>query len=257
MDSIERLGSSEQAGLAQDSFPFPLVLLRHGQSTWNRENRFTGWTDVELSRQGLKEAGEAARRLVETGFSFDLAFTSVLSRAIDTLSIVLEAMRLEGIPIVQRWELNERHYGALQGLNKAETARRLGEERVMSWRRSYAARPPALEWDDQRHPRFDSRYATLPAEMLPRTESLADTERRLLPCWQGEIAAALRAGRRILISAHGNSLRALVRYLENVPEAKVPGINIPTGIPLVYELDVDLHPIRRYDLTDLETTQNV
>ena len=254
MDSIERRRSSEQAGLAQNSFPYPLVLLRHGQSAWNRENRFTGWTDVDLTEKGRAEARLAARRLAEAGFSFDLAFTSVLQRAIDTLWIVLEEMQLEGIPTVQRWELNERHYGALQGLSKAETARRLGEKWVMSWRRSYAARPPALEWDDQRHPRFDRRYAALPAEALPRTESLADTERRLLPCWQAEIAPALQAGRRVLVSAHGNSLRALVRYLEDVPEADVPGINIPTGAPLVYELDVDLRPIRRYYLIGPETT---
>jgi 2,3-bisphosphoglycerate-dependent phosphoglycerate mutase len=246
MVSIKQQRSFEQAGLAQNSLSYPLILLRHGQSAWNRENRFTGWTNVELTRQGQTEALEAARRLIETGHSFDLAFTSVLHRAIETLEIVLKAMRLEGIPTVQRWELNERHYGALQGLNKAETARRLGEERVMSWRRSYAARPPALEWDDHRHPRFDRHYASLPAEMLPRTESLADTERRLLACWQAEIAPALWAGRRVLISAHGNSLRALVRYLDDVTEAEVPKINIPTGIPLIYELDVDLRPIRSY-----------
>ena len=183
-----------------------------------------------------------------------MAFTSVLQRAIDTLEIVVEAMQLEEMPTVQRWELNERHYGALQGLNKAETARRLGEKRVMAWRRSYAARPPALEWDDRRHPRFDRRYAALPAEALPRTESLADTEQRLLACWQAEIAPALRAGRRVLIAAHGNSLRALVRYLDDVAEAEAPGINIPTGIPLVYELDVDLRPVRRYYIDDPETT---
>ena len=254
MDSTERRRSSEQAGLAQSSFSYPLVLLRHGQSTWNRENRFTGWTDVELNEQGRKEAGQAARRLVEAGFTFDMAFTSVLRRAIDTLAIVLEAMRLADIPIVQRWELNERHYGALQGLNKAETARRLGEERVMSWRRSFSARPPALEWDDRRHPRFDPRYAALPAEMLPRTESLADTEKRLLQCWQGEIAPALQAGRRVLVSAHGNSLRALVRYLEDVPQAEVPGINIPTGVPWVYVFDDRINLIQRYAITSSVST---
>jgi 2,3-bisphosphoglycerate-dependent phosphoglycerate mutase len=252
MELTERWRSSEQAGLAQDSFPFPLVLLRHGQSTWNHENRFTGWTDVELNEQGRNEAVQAARRLVEAGFSFDLAFTSVLRRAIDTLSIVLQVMQLESIPVLQRWELNERHYGALQGLNKAETARRLGQAQVMSWRRSYAARPPALEWDDHRHPRFDPHYAALPAEWLPRTESLADTERRVLIWWQAEIVPALQAGRRVLVSAHGNSLRALVRYLEDVPEAEVPGINVPTGIPWVYEFDSDFHLIRRYDLSDRE-----
>jgi 2,3-bisphosphoglycerate-dependent phosphoglycerate mutase len=254
MELIRRWRSSEQAGLAQDSFPFPLVLLRHGQSTWNRENRFTGWTDVELNEQGRREAVQAAQWLVGAGFSFDLAFTSVLRRATDTLSIVLQVMQLEAIPIRQRWELNERHYGALQGLNKAETARRLGKEQVMSWRRSYAARPPALEWDDHRHPRFDLLYAALPAERLPRTESLADTERRVLLCWQGEIIPALRAGRRVLVSAHGNSLRALVRYLENVAEAEVPGINIPTGVPWVYQFDERLQVIRRYSISGSEPT---
>jgi 2,3-bisphosphoglycerate-dependent phosphoglycerate mutase len=254
MDSIGRPRSSEQAGLAQDSFSYTLVLLRHGESIWNRENRFTGWTDVELTGQGRAEARQAAQRLAEAGFSFDLAFTSVLRRAIETLQIVLEAMKLEGVPAVQRWELNERHYGALQGLNKAETAQRLGEKLVMSWRRSYAARPPALEWDDHRHPRFDKRYAALQPGALPGTESLADTERRLLPCWQAEVVPALQAGRRVLIAAHGNSLRALVRYLEDVSEAETPGIKIPTGRPWVYQLDVDLHPIRRYDIGDPEMT---
>jgi 2,3-bisphosphoglycerate-dependent phosphoglycerate mutase len=254
MDSIDRPRSSEQAGLAQGSFSYPLVLLRHGQSAWNKENRFTGWTDVELTGQGQAEALEAARLLADTGYSFDLAFTSVLQRAIETLEIVLRAMQLEGIHTRQRWELNERHYGALQGLNKAETARRLGVQRVISWRRSYLARPPYLEWDDHRHPRFDPRYASLKVEALPRSESLADTERRLLACWQAEIAPALRAGRRVLISAHGNSLRALVRYLDDVAEAQVPEINIPTGIPLVYELDVDLRPIRSYYIINSELT---
>ena len=225
-------------------------MLRHGQSAWNKENRFTGWTDVELTRQGQVEALEAAHRLVEAGYNFDLAFTSVLQRAIETLDILLSAMQLESIPTIQRWELNERHYGALQGLNKAETARRLGEKRVMSWRRSYMARPPSLEWDDHRHPRFDRRYANLGMGTLPRSESLADTEHRLVACWQAEIAPALQAGRRVLISAHGNSLRALVRYLDDVPEEEVPNINIPTGIPLVYELDVDLRPVRSYYIAD-------
>jgi len=254
MDSNDRPRSSEQAGLAQGSFSYPLVLLRHGQSAWNRENRFTGWTDVELTGQGQTEALEAARLLADTGFSFDLAFTTVLQRAIKTLEIVLREMQLEGIQTRQRWELNERHYGALQGLNKAETARRLGVQRVMSWRRSYLARPPYLELDDHRHPRFDPRYVGLGREALPRGESLADTEHRLLPCWQAEIAPALLTGRRVLISAHGNSLRALVRYLDNVPKVSVPQINIPTGIPLVYELDVDLRPIRSYYIADKELT---
>jgi 2,3-bisphosphoglycerate-dependent phosphoglycerate mutase len=253
MKFLDRPRSSEQAEPAQGSFPYSLVLLRHGQSAWNKENRFTGWTDVELTGQGRTEAHEAARRLVKTGYRFDLAFTSVLQRAIETLAIVLKEMRLEGIPTVQRWELNERHYGALQGLDKTETARRLGTERVLSWRRSYLARPPSLEWDDHRHPRFDRRYAGLGIKALPRSESLADTERRLLACWQAEIAPALQARRRVLVAAHGNSLRALVRYLDDVPDVEVPEIKIPTGIPLVYELDVDLRPNRSYYIVDSES----
>jgi 2,3-bisphosphoglycerate-dependent phosphoglycerate mutase len=253
MDSIQPQWSSEQAGLAQNSFSYLLVLLRHGESIWNRENRFTGWTDVDLTDQGREEAIQAARRLIQAGFSFDLAFTSVLSRAIDTLQIVLHEMGLEGIPTMRCWELNERHYGSLQGLNKAETAQRLGENLVMSWRRSYYARPPALEWDDHRHPRFDRRYAALPAINLPSTEALADTEQRLLPCWKTAILPAVQAGRQVLIVAHGNSLRALVRYLEQVSEAETPGIHIPTGRPWVYRLNVDFRPIQRYDIGYPET----
>ncbi len=228
---------------------YRLVLLRHGQSIWNLENRFTGWTDVDLTGQGRQEAHQAAALLSRAGFTFDLAFTSVLQRAIESLEILLQDMRLAGIPCRQAWELNERHYGALQGLNKAETARRLGQALVMSWRRSYAARPPGLEWDDHRHPRFDRRYAALPPEKLPGTESLQDTTLRLLPYWQTAIAPAIRSGRQVLIVAHGNSLRALIQHLEHIPEAQVPALNVPTGIPLIYEFDVDLQPIRRYDLT--------
>jgi 2,3-bisphosphoglycerate-dependent phosphoglycerate mutase len=228
---------------------YRLVLLRHGQSLWNLENRFTGWMEVDLTEMGRQEAHQAAARLLAAGFTFDLAFTSVQQRAIETLEILLQEMQRTSIPVEQAWELNERHYGALQGLNKAETALRLGTRRVMDWRRSYASRPPGLEWDDHRHPRFDSRYAALPPDKLPRSESLKDTVERLLPCWQTRIAPAVRSGQQVLVVAHGNSLRALIQYLERIPEIQVPALNVPTGIPLIYELDVDLAPIRRYDLT--------
>lgn len=224
----------------------PLVLLRHGQSTWNLENRFTGWTDVDLTGEGRQEAHTAARLLIKAGFTFDIAFTSVLKRSIDTLWIVMEDMNLQGIPVEYAWQLNERHYGALQGQNKADTAQELGQELVMGWRRGYQPRPPPMEPDDPRHPRFDPRYAHLSPEELPGTESLQDTLARLLPYWQGVIVPTMRSGKRVLIVAHGNSLRALVKYLDDVPEADVPEIHIPTGIPLVYELDIDFLPIRHY-----------
>ena len=224
------------------------VLLRHGQSQWNLENRFTGWTDVPLTRQGRQEACQAARRLLKAGYTFDIAYTSVLQRAYETLQIVLTEMGLETIPVVRLWELNERHYGALQGLNKAETALRYGEPLVMSWRRSYAARPPALETDDPRHPRFDPLYAGLSTEQLPATESLQDTEQRLLPCWQGVILPAILSGARLLLVAHSNSLRALVRCLDQIPEQDVPALNIPTGIPLVYRIDGVRQPVRQSNL---------
>ena len=224
------------------------MLLRHGQSQWNLENRFTGWTDVPLTGQGRQEARQAARLLLEAGLSFDSAYTSLLQRANETLQIVLAELSLESIPVVRLWQLNERHYGALQGLNKAETARQLGEPLVMSWRRSYALRPPALELDDPRHPRFDPLYAGLSAEELPATESLQDTEGRLLPCWQRVILPAILSGQRILLVAHSNSLRALVRCLDHIPEQQVPALNIPTGIPLVYEMDLSGQPVRRYSL---------
>jgi 2,3-bisphosphoglycerate-dependent phosphoglycerate mutase len=220
------------------------VLLRHGQSQWNLENRFTGWTDVPLTEQGRQEARQAARLLREAGFSFDMAFTSVLQRANETLQIVLAEMGLEALPVNRLWELNERHYGALQGLNKAETALRYGEPLVMSWRRSYAVRPPALEPDDPRHPRFDPLYAGLSAGQLPATESLQDTEQRLLPCWQSIILPAVLSGARLLLVAHSNSLRALVRCLDQIPEQDVPALNIPTGLPLVYEIDSHGRPAR-------------
>ncbi|HET9299087.1 MAG TPA: 2,3-diphosphoglycerate-dependent phosphoglycerate mutase, partial [Candidatus Polarisedimenticolaceae bacterium] len=220
-----------------------LVLLRHGQSTWNLENRFTGWTDVDLTPDGVAEAQRAARLLQEEGFSFDEAYTSVLKRAIRTLWIVLDGMDLMWIPVTRDWRLNERHYGALQGLNKAEMAEKYGAEQVLQWRRSYATPPPPLSTADARHPSHDRRYAEVPPTALPRSESLADTVARFLPAWNEVIAPRVRAGRRVLLAAHGNSLRALVKYLDGISEEEIVGLNIPTGIPLVYELDNDLRPV--------------
>ncbi len=229
-----------------------LVLLRHGQSTWNLENRFTGWTDVGLSEQGIAEAHAAGQLLKDDGYVFDIAYTSVLRRAIQTLWIVLEEMGLEWIPVVNAWQLNERHYGALQGLNKAETAQKFGEAQVKVWRRSYDVPPPVLDLDDERHPRYDPRYASLTPEQLPATESLKITLERVLPYWHSTLAPAIKSGQRVLISAHGNSLRAMVKYFDNISEAEIPELNIPTGIPLVYELDDDLRPIKHYYLGDAE-----
>jgi 2,3-bisphosphoglycerate-dependent phosphoglycerate mutase len=221
-----------------------LVLLRHGESTWNKENRFTGWTDVDLSERGRAEAAEAGRLLREGGFVFDIAYTSMLTRAIRTLWIALDALELMWIPVEKDWRLNERHYGALQGLNKAETAAKHGEAQTKIWRRSYDIPPPPLTPDDPRHPSRDARYASLRPNELPLTESLKDTVARFLPYWHDTIAPAIRSGRRVLIAAHGNSLRALVKYLDQVSESEIVELNIPTGIPLVYELDADLKPIR-------------
>ena len=232
-----------------------LVLLRHGQSTWNLDNRFTGWTDVDLTPRGVAEAEEAARLLEEGGFTFDVAYTSVLKRAIRTLWIVLDRMDLMWIPVHREWRLNERHYGALQGLNKAETAERHGEEQVKIWRRSYATPPPPLTADDERHPGRDRRYAGLSDAELPLTESLAGTVERFVPYWHGTIAPAIRSGQRVLIAAHGNSLRALVKYLDGVSDEEIVSLNIPTGIPLVYELDDRLAPIRNYYLGDPEAAK--
>ena len=229
-----------------------VVLLRHGESIWNKANLFTGWTDVDLSEKGRKEATEAGRVLKEQGFSFDIAFTSVLKRAIRTLWIVLDEMDLMWVPIVRDWRLNERHYGALQGLNKAETAARYGEEQVKIWRRSYDIPPPALEKNDPRYPDRDPRYKSLTKDQLPLTECLKDTVARFLPCWQDEIAPAIRTGKRVLIAAHGNSLRALVKYLDNTPDQEIVELNIPTGMPLVYDLDDNLKPLRHYYLGDPE-----
>jgi 2,3-bisphosphoglycerate-dependent phosphoglycerate mutase len=232
-----------------------LVLLRHGQSAWNLENRFTGWTDVGLTEQGVQEAHSAGQLMRAEGYLFDVAYTSVLKRAIETLWIVLEEMDMEWIPVYRAWQLNERHYGALQGLNKAEMAQKFGEEQVHTWRRSYDVPPPALELDDERHPRFDRRYAGLKPEELPNTESLKNTLERVLPYWHTVLVPAIKAGQRLLVSAHGNSLRALVKYLDKISDEDIPGLNIPTGIPLVYELDEDLKAIKRYYLGDPEAAK--
>jgi 2,3-bisphosphoglycerate-dependent phosphoglycerate mutase len=231
---------------------YKLVLVRHGQSTWNLENRFTGWTDVGLTDLGRVEAHEAGNLLREGGYVFDVAYTSVLRRAIHTLWTILEEMNLEWIPVVNAWQLNERHYGALQGLNKAETAEKFGEAQVKIWRRSYDTPPPALELDDERHPRFDPRYASLTPEQLPATESLKITLERVLPYWESTLAPAIQSGQRVLVAAHGNSIRALVKYLDNISDADITELNIPTGLPLVYELDENLKPIKSYYLGDPE-----
>jgi 2,3-bisphosphoglycerate-dependent phosphoglycerate mutase len=227
-----------------------LVLLRHGESVWNRENRFTGWTDVDLSERGREEAREAGRLLREGGHAFDLAFTSVLKRAVRTLWIALDEMDLMWLPVRNSWRLNERHYGALQGLNKAETAAKFGDEQVKIWRRSYDIPPPPLDPADARNPRSDRRYASLAPAELPLTECLKDTVARFLPLWNEAIAPEVRAGKRLLIAAHGNSLRALIKYLDDVSERDIVELNVPTGIPLVYELDAGLRPLRHYYLGD-------
>ena len=229
-----------------------LVLLRHGESTWNKENRFTGWTDVELSEKGLEEAQAAGQILKQSGFIFDVAYTSLLKRAIKTLWLTLEEMELMWIPIHHSWRLNERHYGALQGLNKAETAAKFGEKQVLVWRRSYDVPPPALDKSDSRYPGHDAKYKNLAEKELPLTECLRDTVNRFLPYWSETIAPAVKAGRKAIIAAHGNSLRALVKYLDNVSEEEIVELNIPTGIPLVYELDDRLRPLKSYYLGDQE-----
>nr|WP_269145414.1 2,3-diphosphoglycerate-dependent phosphoglycerate mutase [Geomonas sp. RF6] len=227
-----------------------LVLLRHGQSVWNKENLFTGWTDVDLSDVGRQESRKAGRNLRERGFEFDLAFTSVLKRAIWTLYLTLDEMELMWVPVQKDWRLNERHYGALQGLNKAETAQKYGDDQVKLWRRSYDIRPPALEESDPRHPQFDPRYRYLGPEQMPSTECLKDTVARVLPCWRDLIAPAIQSGKRTLIAAHGNSLRGLVKYLDGMSDSEVLNLEIPTGVPLVYELDEKLQPLRRYYVND-------
>ena len=229
---------------------YTVVLLRHGESTWNKENRFTGWVDVDLSDKGLLEAREAGRLLKDGGYTFDLAFSSLLKRAIRTLWIVQDELDLLWLPVQRSWRLNERHYGALQGLNKAETAAQHGEAQVKVWRRSYDIPPPPLALDDPQHPSTDRRYAGLAASDLPRAECLKDTVERFLPYWHASIAPAIRGGQRVVVAAHGNSLRALVKFLDGISDSAIVDLNIPTGIPLVYELDADLKPIRHFYLGD-------
>jgi len=231
---------------------YKVVLLRHGESTWNKENRFTGWTDVDLSEKGIQEAIEAAKLLKEGGYTFDIAFTSVLKRGIRTLWIVLDEMDLMWIPIYRSWRLNERHYGALQGYFKAKMATEVGEEQVLIWRRSYDIPPPALKTSDPRYPGNEAKYADLSPDEIPLTECLKDTVARVLPYWHDVITPTIKSGKKTLISAHGNSLRALVKYLDNMPDEKVVKLNIPTGVPLIYELDDDLKPITHYYLGDQE-----
>ena len=234
---------------------YKVVLLRHGESLWNQENRFTGWTDIDLSKRGREEALAAGQVLKQDGYVFDIAYTSVLKRAIRTCWIVLDELDLMWIPVVRDWRLNERHYGALQGLDKAETAAKHGEAQLKIWRRSYDIPPPPLSPDDSRHPGRDPRYANLKPGQLPLSESLANTVARFLPAWNETIAPAIRTGRRVLIAAHGNSLRALVKYLDGVYDTDIVELNIPTGIPLVYELDSDLRPLRHYYLGDQEAAR--
>jgi len=232
-----------------------LVLLRHGESTWNKENRFTGWTDVDLSEKGVKEAHDAADVLMKDGYIFDIAFTSVLKRAIRTLWIVQDDMDLMWIPVHRSWRLNERHYGTLQGLNKSETAQKYGEDQVFTWRLSYDIPPPKLEKSDKQYPGKDPRYAGLDKDELPLTECLKDTVARFMPYWHDTISPVVRSGKRVIIAAHGNSLRALVKYLDNVSDEDIPNLNIPTGMPLVYELDKDLKPSNRFYLGDPEAVK--
>jgi len=234
---------------------YKLVLIRHGESVWNKANLFTGWTDVDLSEKGIEEAHAGGQALFEAGYTFDIAFTSVLKRAIRTLWIVLDEMDLMWIPVHRAWQLNERHYGALQGLNKAETAAKYGDDQVLVWRRSYDVPPPALEKDDPRWPGHDRRYRDLDPADVPVTECLKDTVNRVLPYWNDVIAPTIRSGKRVVIAAHGNSLRALVKHLDNISDDDIIGLNIPTGIPLIYDLDVDLRPIKSEYLADPEAVR--
>jgi len=231
---------------------YKLVLIRHGESQWNKENRFTGWADVDLSEKGVEEAKKGGQVLLQEGYTFDVAFTSVLKRAIRTLWLALSEMDLMWIPVNRSWRLNERHYGSLQGLNKAETAAKYGDEQVLIWRRSFDIPPPALEESDERHPGHDARYMNMDHKVLPCAESLKTTIDRFMPYWHDEIVPAIRSGKRVLIAAHGNSLRALVKYLDDVSDEQILGMNIPTAIPLVYELDENLRPIKNYYLGDPE-----
>lgn len=233
---------------------YTLVLIRHGESLWNRENRFTGWKDIDLSPQGLQEAHAAGKILQEKGYTFDIAWTSVLRRAIRTLWTIQDEMDLMWIPVIRSWRLNERHYGALTGLDKAETAAKYGNEQVHIWRRSYDIPPPAFTPGDKANPGYDRRYEEL-GDQIPLTECLKDTVKRFLPLWEADIAPAILSGKRVLIAAHGNSIRALVKHLDSISDADITELNIPTGIPLVYELDADLHPIRHYYLGDEAAVQ--
>jgi len=234
---------------------YKLVLLRHGESTWNKENRFTGWTDVDLSEKGIEEAKEAAKMLIEEGLTFDIAFTSLLKRGIRTLWIVLDEMDLMWIPVYRSFRLNERHYGALQGLFKSKLAAEVGEDQVLIWRRSYDIPPPALKTSDPRYPGNDPKYKDLSSEDIPLTECLKDTVERVLPYWHDIIVPTIKSGKRVLIAAHGNSLRALVKYLDKIKDEEIIKFNIPTGIPLIYELDEKLKPISHYYLGDEEKVQ--
>ncbi len=238
-----------------------LILLRHGESQWNLENRFTGWTDVDLSKKGFKEAASSGKVLKESSFEIDLVYSSLLKRAKRTLDICLKEMNISDIPVKYNWRLNERHYGALQGLNKYETSQKYGKEQVQIWRRSYNTPPPPLKINDERHPRFDKRYDDLNEDQLPTSESLKDTFDRFIPYWLETIAPSIQSGKKVLIVAHGNSLRALIKYLDNISKNEIIGLNIPTGIPLVYELDHKLSPIKKYFLGDqdaiLEKTAKV
>ena len=234
---------------------FRLVLLRHGESTWNKENRFTGWTDVDLNDKGQSEARDAGRLMAAEKYEFDVAYTSVLKRALRTLHIALDEMDMLWIPVHKSWRLNERHYGDLQGLNKSETAAKFGEDKVLEWRRSYDIPPPPLTLEDPRHPSRDRRYATVPAEHLPLCESLKDTVARFLPYWHETIAPAIQSGQRVIVAAHGNSLRALVKYLDDVSDREIVSLNIPTGIPLVYTLNADLKPLAHFYLGDPEAAR--
>jgi 2,3-bisphosphoglycerate-dependent phosphoglycerate mutase len=231
---------------------YQMMLLRHGESVWNKENLYTGWTDVDLSPLGIEEAQRSGRTMLEAGFTFDLAYTSVLKRAIRTLWLALDEMDLMWIPVIRAWQLNERHYGALQGLNKAQTAAQYGEAQVKLWRRSYDVRPPALDPSDPRWPGHDRRYRSLRPEQIPLSECLKDTVARFLPYWHETIVPTIRSGQRLLIVAHGNSLRALVKYLDDIPDEEIPELNIPTGIPLLYELDDNLRPLTHRYLGDPE-----
>ena len=234
---------------------YTLVLLRHGESTWNQENRFTGWTDVPLTENGTEEGRAAGRVLRDAGYAFDVVHTSLQRRAIHTVNLALEAMGQFWLPVRRSWRLNERHYGALQGLNKRETAEQYGPDQVFAWRRSYDTPPPPLDWDDLRHPRHDPRYAALPPELLPATECLKDVVARVLPYWYDAIVPDLRDGKRVLVGAHGNSLRALVKHLDGISDDAIPELNIPTGIPLLYELGDDLRPLRSTYLGDPEAAK--